>query len=156
MNKFSYISTFCFSYLIKMTCLQEDMNFKSLECIECLECLECIESLQSLQSLQSLDCLDNINVDSKKTRQTRQTKNKTKKQSNKKHNKQSDTTLQDVFGDYMCGVFQDMQEYWSQFGFIDTKQEHCVLDLLDIVKCTISVKPLVLDDDDGYIEDEII
>ena len=108
--------------------------------------LKTLESLESLKLNESLDLNDQL---------LKKNKTRNKNKPNKK-NKVKDTTLQDVFGDYMCGVFQDMQEYWSQFGFIDTKQERCVLDLLDIVKSTISVKPLVLDDDDGYIEDEIV
>ncbi len=69
-----------------------------------------------------------------------------------------DTILQDVFGDYMCGVFDGMQEYWSQFGFMDApfKQQHVVIDMLDIIKSNdvIKVKPMINEDDDLLTNDE--
>jgi hypothetical protein len=67
-----------------------------------------------------------------------------------------DTVMQDVFGDYMCGVFHDMQEYWSQFGFMDMKEQHVVVDLLDIVKRTdcIKVKPNASHDDELLVDED--
>jgi len=53
----------------------------------------------------------------------------------------ANAVIQDVFGDYICGVVSGMHEYWTQFGFMDKIDDRrAAMDVLDIVKTLATVE----------------
>lgn len=63
--------------------------------------------------------------------------------------------FQDVFGDFVCGVVQDMHRYWSQFAIMDTRDAVQVSDaVLTILKKLVTVQQVPhIEHDENDIND---
>ena len=63
--------------------------------------------------------------------------------------------FQDVFGDFICGLAMDLQQYWSQYGIGD---KHKTLDfasnMLSAIKRIVQIKPVPVEEEDDSINIE--
>ena len=56
--------------------------------------------------------------------------------------------LQDIFGDFICGIVSCMHDYWSQSGFMNkVDRQVAASDVLDILKHLTVVEEIEIEED---------
>lgn len=69
--------------------------------------------------------------------------------------KKPSSEFHDVFGDFICGLAMDLQQYWSQYGIGD---KHNTLDfasnMLSAIKRIVQIKPVPVEEEDDSINIE--
>ena len=69
--------------------------------------------------------------------------------------KKTSSEFQDVFGDFICGLAMDLQQYWSQYGIGDKHNTHnFASNMLSAIKRIVQIKPIPVEEEDDSINIE--
>ena len=71
---------------------------------------------------------------------------------NERENVPINPVLQDVFGDVVCGLLQEMQERGSDYGFMNM-YSCSTIGMLDIVKAHVQMRQIEEDDRDDLLDE---